>query len=147
MDCSWPGSFIHGIFQTRIMEWVAFPSPGDPPNPGIEPRSPTLHADSLPFEPPGKPKGECIWRQDLWEFFHKDGVPMNEIAVINKIPQSSLILSTTRWYTKFVTWKGALIWPCLQSNLGLLTSRTLRNNSTVYNEVLLPFNSGEQCYL
>ena len=34
---------------------LPFPSPGDPPNPGIEPRSPTLHADTLPSEPPGKP--------------------------------------------------------------------------------------------
>ena len=33
-----------------------FPSPGDIPNPGIEPRSPTLQADSLPAEPQGKPK-------------------------------------------------------------------------------------------
>jgi len=28
----------------------------DLPDPGIEPRSPALQADSLPFEPPGKPK-------------------------------------------------------------------------------------------
>ena len=34
-----------------------FPSPGDLPNPGIEPRYPTLQPDSLPAEPPGKPKG------------------------------------------------------------------------------------------
>ena len=33
-----------------------FPSPGDLPNPGIEPRSPALQADSLPAEPQGKPK-------------------------------------------------------------------------------------------
>ena len=32
-----------------------FPCPGDLPNPGIEPRSPALQADSLPFEPQGKP--------------------------------------------------------------------------------------------
>ena len=31
------------------------PSPGDLPNSGIEPRSPTLQAGSLPSEPPGKP--------------------------------------------------------------------------------------------
>ena len=37
-------------------EWVAIPFPGDLPNPGIEPRSPTLLVDSLPDEPPGKPK-------------------------------------------------------------------------------------------
>ena len=34
----------------------SFPTPGDLPNPGIKPRSPTLQADSLPAEPPGKPK-------------------------------------------------------------------------------------------
>ena len=116
MDCSLPGSSLHGIFQARILEWgaisfsrgssqhrnrtrvsrtvllllllshfshvrlcatpqtpahqappslgfskqehwsgVPFPSPGDLPNPGIEPRSPTLQADALPSEPPGKP--------------------------------------------------------------------------------------------
>ena len=37
-----------------------FPSPGDLPNPGIEPRSPSLWADSLPPEPQGKPKGRRI---------------------------------------------------------------------------------------
>ena len=31
------------------------PSPGDLPDPGIEPGSPALQADSLPAEPPGKP--------------------------------------------------------------------------------------------
>ena len=55
MDSSSPGSSVHGILQTRILEWVAIPSPGDLPDPGIEPRSPALQADSLPSEPPGKP--------------------------------------------------------------------------------------------
>ena len=39
MDCSLPGFSVHGIFQARILE---FPSPGDLPNPGIEPGSPAL---------------------------------------------------------------------------------------------------------
>ena len=47
---------VHGIPQARILEWVAFPSPGDLPNPGIKPRSPALKADSLPAEPQVKPK-------------------------------------------------------------------------------------------
>ena len=38
-------------FQARILEWVAFPSPGDLPNPVVKPRSPTLQADSWPAEP------------------------------------------------------------------------------------------------
>ena len=33
---------------------MPFPSPGDLPNPGIEPESPTLEADALTSEPPGK---------------------------------------------------------------------------------------------
>ena len=46
---------VHGILQARILEWVAFHSPGDLPNPGIKSRSPALQADSLPAEPQGKP--------------------------------------------------------------------------------------------
>ena len=38
-----------------------FPPPGDLPNPGMEPRSPALQADSLPAEPPGKP---LVWAMD-----------------------------------------------------------------------------------
>ena len=45
----------HGILQIRIPEWVAIPSPGDPPDPGIEPGSPALLVDSLLSVPSGKP--------------------------------------------------------------------------------------------
>ena len=49
MDCSLLGSFVHGILQARILEWVAwrFTSPGDLLNPGIKPRSLALQMDSL----------------------------------------------------------------------------------------------------
>ena len=50
VDCSLPGSSVHGILQARILEWIAFPSPEDLPAPGIEPGSPALQADSLPSE-------------------------------------------------------------------------------------------------
>ena len=50
MDYSLPGSSVHGILQARILSGLPFPSPGDLPNPGIEPGSPTLQADSLPTE-------------------------------------------------------------------------------------------------
>ena len=46
---------VHGILQARILQWVASPFSRDLPNPGIEPRSPALQADSLPGEPQGKP--------------------------------------------------------------------------------------------
>ena len=54
MDCSLPGSSVHGIFQARLLEWVAFPSPEDLPDPGIKLGSLTLRTDSLPSEPPEK---------------------------------------------------------------------------------------------
>ena len=48
--------FVHGILQARIDSHLTFPSPGDLSDPGIEPRSLALQADSLPFEAtPGKP--------------------------------------------------------------------------------------------
>ena len=39
MDCSPPGSSVHGILQARILEWVVVPSSGDLPDPEIEPTS------------------------------------------------------------------------------------------------------------
>ena len=39
MDYSPPGSSLHGILQARILEWLPFSSPGDLPDPGIEPVS------------------------------------------------------------------------------------------------------------
>ena len=41
---------VHGILQARILERVAFPSPGDLPDIGIERGSPELQADSIPAE-------------------------------------------------------------------------------------------------
>ena len=45
---------------SRQEHWsgLPFPSPGDLSDPGIEPRSPTLQADTLPSLPPGKSPGE-----------------------------------------------------------------------------------------
>ena len=39
---------------------LPFPSPGDLPDPGIEPGFPTLQADALPSEPPGKLKSPIV---------------------------------------------------------------------------------------
>ena len=55
MDFSLPGSSIHGIFQARVLEWVAFPSSEDFRNPEIEPGSPMLQADPFPSEQRRKP--------------------------------------------------------------------------------------------
>ena len=54
-DCSLPGSSLHGTLQVRRLEWVAIPFSRGLPEPGTEPRSPALPADSLLSQPPGKP--------------------------------------------------------------------------------------------
>ena len=62
---------LHGLLPTRLLcpwgfsrqkYWSGLPCspPGDLPNPGIEPRSPALQVDSLPSEPPGKPKNTGV---------------------------------------------------------------------------------------
>ena len=56
MDYRSPGSTVLGIFQSQILEWVAISSsPGDLPDPGIEPTSPALTGRFFTTEPPGKP--------------------------------------------------------------------------------------------
>ena len=59
MACSPPGSSVHGIFQARILELLAFPTPGDLPVPGIESVSPTLAGGFFTTQPPGKPD-RCV---------------------------------------------------------------------------------------
>ena len=44
-----------GFSRQEYWSGLPFPSPGDLPNPGIEPGSPTLQAEALSSEPPGKP--------------------------------------------------------------------------------------------
>ena len=53
---------VQSMEFSRPEDWSGepFPSPGDLPNPGTEPRSPTLKADSFPAEPPGKPKNTRV---------------------------------------------------------------------------------------
>ena len=44
-----------GFSRHGYWSGLPFPSPGDLPDPGIEPGSPVLQTDALPSEPPGKP--------------------------------------------------------------------------------------------
>ena len=54
----WPARLLcpWGFSRQEYWSGLPCPPPGALPNPGIEPRSPTLQADSLPTEPPGRPK-------------------------------------------------------------------------------------------
>ena len=68
-----------GFSRQGYWSRLPFPSPEDLPHPGVEPRSPTLQADTLLSEPPGKP------------YSFKDLVRENEV----KLAETQHILSLT----------------------------------------------------
>ena len=60
MDCSPSGSSCLGFSRQEYWGGFPCPPPGDLPNPGIKPRSPVSQSDTLPSEPPGKPKNTGV---------------------------------------------------------------------------------------
>ena len=79
MDFSPPGSSVHGFSRQGYWSRLLFPSPGDLPDPGIEPSSPALQADSLMFEPPGH--GSLIPK-----WMSLDPVKVGPIPIISLVP-------------------------------------------------------------
>ena len=59
-----------GFSKQEYWSGLPFPCPGDLPDPGIEPRSPALQADTLTSEPPGKPQSVQSVKliHGLWRF-------------------------------------------------------------------------------
>ena len=53
VNCSPPGSSVHGILPARILGGLPFPPPGDLPEPGVEPTPPPLAGGFFTTETPG----------------------------------------------------------------------------------------------
>ena len=86
MDHSLPGSSVHGIFQAKILEWVAISFSGDLPNPGTEPtslESPALAGGFFTTAPAGKPPGKP---PGLWSTYHQTSLFFTRLQV-QKGPQ------------------------------------------------------------
>ena len=64
MDCHLPNCSVHGFSRQAYWSGLAFPSPGELPNPGIESGFLALQADFLPSEPQGSP-GIYMYGQNL----------------------------------------------------------------------------------
>ena len=81
---------------SRPEYWSGYPSPppGDLPNPGMEPRSPALQADSLPAKPPGKPKNAGVGSLSL----------LQRIFLTQKLNQSLL---HCRWILYQLSYQGS----------------------------------------
>ena len=68
MDCNPPGSSVHEIFPQGYWSGLPFPSPGDLPDPGIEPGSPAWQAGSLLTELQGKPDKMIVLLKLIYRF-------------------------------------------------------------------------------
>ena len=66
-----------GFSRQEYWSGLPCPPPGNRPNPGTEPRSPSLQTDSLPSEPPGKPKNTGVCSLSFFEgiFLTQDSNP------------------------------------------------------------------------
>jgi len=82
------------------------PPPGGLPNPGIEPRFPTLQADSLPSEPPEKPKntgvGSLSLLQGIFLTQESKGSPALKVDSLPAELPSSLLGAIHYWDTPIV---------------------------------------------
>ena len=116
MDCSPPGSSVHGILQARILEWVAMPSSRDLPDPGIVPMSfasPTLAERFFTTSAPGKPQAVPQWFSDhkpqapcfpgnpaLKLPVHPPGDSALPVATLQKEEKATAFTAHKRWCAK-----------------------------------------------
>ena len=86
MDCTPPGSSVHGISQARIPEWSPCPPPGDLPDPGAEPTSPAnlLHCRRILYH--------CVTREALMVGLH---LKINVKSLWEWVSWSSFLLFLT----------------------------------------------------
>ena len=84
MACSLPGFSTMGFSQQEYWSGLPFPSPGDLPDPGIEPGSPALEADAVTSEPPGKPEIPAelfqILKDDAVKVLHSANLENSAVA-------------------------------------------------------------------
>ena len=69
-----------GFSKQEYWSGLPFPSPGDLPDPGIEPRSPALEADALTSEPPGKERDNSMYMH------HRLGQPTSSLEQHWEVP-------------------------------------------------------------
>ena len=110
---------------SRQLYWsgLPFPSPGDLPNPGIEPGSPALEADALTSEPPGKPyNGKRVINFSL-------SISRNRKFTISLLLWTPVIGNSVLYWTKVYHFRGSSpsLPPCtqLQNKLSLQKQETI----------------------
>ena len=108
MECSPPSSSVHGIFQTRILQWVAISY---------------LTGFSQPRDRTHISCGSCIGRQILYHWATWESPPIHLFTYLpasepTQLPEGSKVLSTLM-HRKFITEKSNTSWFKINSNLGV----------------------------
>ena len=121
MDCSLPGSSVHGISQVRVLQWVTISFSWDLPNPGTEPTSLYLlhwQVDSFPLSHQGSTY-ICIHTQIyIYIYIHHSFVltastpnSIFDLSPLSLLSTASLTLATLRNFSKR---KNQLLSSCQQ---------------------------------
>ena len=105
---------------SRQVYWsgLPFPSQGDLPNPGIEPRSPALQADALPSEPPGKPKDRFI----PWYFIIFIAMVNRIVSLISLSDFSLLVYKNAKDFCALILYPETLLYLLITSSNFLVVS-------------------------
>ena len=76
-----------GSSRQEYWSGLPFPSPGDLPDPGIEPRSPIMQADALTSDPPGKQRPKC--KAKYYKLLDKNkGRILYDIIFLDQFPKT-----------------------------------------------------------
>ena len=107
-----------GFSRQEHWSGLLFLSPGDLPNPGIEPGSPAFQADALPSEPPGKlyvkymkcsvTAGFCFGFGQMYYYYHQHVFFLNQVLVVcfvNSLFVNWVNLWPHNWSSTFSLWK------------------------------------------
>ena len=95
-----------GFSRQEHWSGLPFPSPGDLPDPGIEPKSPALQADSLPSEPPGKPFRDYTPLYFPSHLSESDLAPRAMYSLENRQLNIPWISAPSKWRGKLKTLLG-----------------------------------------
>ena len=119
-----------GFSRQEHWSGLPVPSPGNLPNPGIKPRSPTLVADSSPFEPPDKAKWLTLILSTVSSFFGMSLCPLHHRELEGKSRKSK------------DTWSNRQVWPCSTNWSREKVNIVLPRESTGHSKHSLPTTQG-----
>ena len=96
MGCGPQAPLSTGFSRPGHWSGSPFPSPGDLPDPGIEPRSPALQVGSLSSEPPGKPLIMGTYKK-LQKYVNTENVSFQAGVRGGCLPAGAILFASVQW--------------------------------------------------